>query len=455
MLIYDKKGLFQTTDRNFRFGSEPFFISDETLTKIEQIGPILLNFYEAVNELYDLSIRGSYPAWIHQYLNGGKTERVIDYGRMRRFKQDLPMIIRPDIILTDDGFIISELDSVPGGFGLLAALSEYYANAGFNLVGGNDGIVANFAKAIRSQTEKDDPTLAIVVSRESEDYRGEMEFMATALTDYGLRTYTISPEDIVFQEDGLYHEQEDELLKIDIVYRFFELFDLKNIPKIDLLLYAVRKQVVIITPPLKSYLEEKLLFALFHHPMLEEYWLRSLGKVNYELLHPHIPQTWIMDNRPLPPHGVIPNLKLGDQPVTDWHQLKQATKRQRQLVIKISGFSELAWGSHSVCIGHDVSADQWGETIDHALASFPDHPYILQEFHKGRRVKTSYLTSNSQETRVMQGRARLCPYYFVNSNQVNLAGILATICPLDKKIIHGMADAVMVPTSLNRGDNSV
>jgi len=49
---------------------------------------------------------------------------------MRRFKQDIPLIIRPDIILTDNGLSISELDSVPGGFGLLAALSEQYAELG-------------------------------------------------------------------------------------------------------------------------------------------------------------------------------------------------------------------------------------------------------------------------------------------------------------------------------------
>jgi len=29
-----------------------------------------------------------------------------------------------------------------------------------------------------------------------------------------------------------------------------------------------------------------------------------------------------------------------------------------------------------------------------------------------------------------------------------LAGVLATICPKDKKIIHGMKDAVMVPCAV-------
>jgi len=33
---------------------------------------------------------------------------------------------------------------------------------------------------------------------------------------------------------------------------------------------------------------------------------------------------------------------------------------------------------------------------------------------------------------------------------VELAGILATICPADKKIIHGMKDAIMAPCAIAR-----
>jgi len=45
----------------------------------------------------------------------------------------------------------------------------------------------------------------------------------------------------------------------------------------------------------------------------------------------------------------------------------------------------------------------------------------------------------------MQGRVRLCPYFFVQGDSVELTGILATVCPSDKKIIHGMKDAIMLP----------
>ena len=43
------------------------------------------------------------------------------------------------------------------------------------------------------------------------------------------------------------------------------------------------------------------------------------------------------------------------------------------------------------------------------------------------------------------GRLRLCPYYFVREGRARLSGALATFCPPDKKIIHGMTDAALLP----------
>jgi len=52
----------------------------------------------------------------------------------------------------------------------------------------------------------------------------------------------------------------------------------------------------------------------------------------------------------------------------------------------------------------------------------------------------------------MKGRARLCPYYFVrgegDSARSQLGGVLATIVPADKKIVHGMTDAILAPCSV-------
>lgn len=261
----------------------------------------------------------------------------------------------------------------------------------------------------------------------------------------------LHPREVAFRESGLYVDREGGPFcgdRIDVLYRFFELFDLKNIPKIDLILYAVRKELVRATPPIKSHLEEKLLLALFCHGALKEFWLQQMGKASYVACLRVFPQSWVMDPRPLPPHAVIPGLEIAGKPVSDWAQVKQATQRERELVLKPSGFSPLAWGSRGVVIGHDVSAEEWAEGVDAALSLFERTPYVLQRFHKGRQFSVSYYDFDRGELKSMQARVRLCPYFFVSGETTRLGGILATAVSLEKKVIHGMSDAVMAPVAV-------
>ena len=48
----------------------------------------------------------------------------------------------------------------------------------------------------------------------------------------------------------------------------------------------------------------------------------------------------------------------------------------------------------------------------------------------------------------MRGRVRLSPYYFVEGRKAKLSGALATIVPADKKLLHGMRDAILAPTGV-------
>ena len=42
------------------------------------------------------------------------------------------------------------------------------------------------------------------------------------------------------------------------------------------------------------------------------------------------------------------------------------SQKDRRLVLKVSGFSELAWGSRGVTIGHDVSSEEWRRLVAEA-----------------------------------------------------------------------------------------
>jgi hypothetical protein len=60
-------------------------------------------------------------------------------------------------------------------------------------------------------------------------------------------------------------------------------------------------------------------------------------------------------------------------------------------------------------------------------------------------VRVPFLSTSSNEIKEMDGRVRLCPYYFVVGDATRLGGILATVAPADKRLIHGMTDAIMAP----------
>ena len=186
--------------------------------------------------------------------------------------------------------------------------------------------------------------------------------------------------------------------------------------------------------------------ALFWNRNLREFWRRELGEGFQKRLENHFPYSWLIDPTPLPPQGAIPELSL-----TDWTQLKNLSQKARDLVLKISGFSEQAWGARGVHLGGDLPLEEWSVAVQHAIDSAEEHPHVLQRFHKPRVAEAKWFDFKAEEVRVMKGRVRLCPYYFVSGGwdrpQVSLCGVLATICPADKKIIHGMRDAILAPCS--------
>lgn len=444
----ERKEIHPDCNTVWRISPEPFWLSKSEYDFLIELGEHLYNFYNACNLLYFQSSKGSQPSWVVNYLNIGKPESFIEYGLMNRFKTQIPLVIRPDIIPTDDGMIISELDSVPGGIGFTANLCQQYAALNYEVIGSSEGMLLGFADMIRSFSGMELPNLAIVVSEDCKDYWDEMVWFGYKLNKVGLIAYTLKPDDLIFTEDGLWIEACGGRVKVDVVYRFFELFNLKNIPKSELIMYLAKKQKILVTPPFKTYLEEKSLFALLHHHALKDFWLRYLGKSSYELLSKLFPKTWILDPTELPPQAIIPDLSINSRHIGNWMELAAATKRDRELVIKPSGFSDFAWGSRGVSVGHDLSTEAWELAIKNALDSFPRSSYILQRFYKGRRYTQEYYDFYTDSIQKMDGRVRLCPYYFVVDGKPRLSGILATICPADKKIIHGMVDSIMVPCAV-------
>ncbi len=415
------EGLF--AGETWRCATKPLALGEDVVTRIDKLGRVFLQFYRALNLLYRQSVDGKQPPWVADWLERGKPADLIELQRSSALKGELPRVIRPDLIITETGFAASELDSVPGGVGLTGWLNQSYANAGFNVLGSANGMIEGF-RGIFGDASK----VHLMVSDESATYRPEMCWLAAQLGE----RFQVVDASFTDVKPG------------EAVYRFFEMFDLKNIPAAKTLFALAQEKQIRLTPPPKPFLEEKLTLALLWNRNLRPFWLQQLGESFFKQLLQIVPYTWIIDPTPLPPNGAFPELNL-----TDWTQLKTLSQKERDLILKVSGFSENAWGARGVSLGSDMSVADWSAAVDQAISSAEKNPCILQRYHKPKAIEAKWFDFKANAVHSMNGRVRLCPYYFVHGEgdaaRTNLGGALATICPADKKIIHGMDDAILAP----------
>ncbi len=417
-----KDGLF--AGHEWRISPSAFRLGPQLAKELDSLGRVLLQFYRSVNLLYRKSIEGKQPGWVAQWLDQGKPRELIELQRSPALKNDLPRVIRPDLLLADHGLSVTELDSVPGGIGLTGWLNQIYSGFGGSVIGGRDGMLRGFESIFG-----DAPKAHIIVSEEAATYRPEMAWVARQLN--GAR----------FQVQGA---DFSEIAEGDAVYRFFELFDVANVPAARQLFEMAAAKKIRLTPPPKPIFEEKMLFALLWNRHLESFWRQELGQGFFDRMRRLVPYTWLVDPSPLPPHGAIPELNL-----TDWQQLKTLSHKDRDLILKISGFSPHAWGARGVYLGSDLSHTDWAAAVDRAVNSFGQTPFVLQRYHKPGLIDAEWFDFAANQVVPMKGRVRLCPYYFVSGEaeaaRAHLGGVLATICPADKKIIHGMTEAIFAP----------
>lgn len=411
-------GLFRSPGLAWRLSPEPLSLTRAEVRQLEGLGHVLARFQDTAHDLYRRSAAGEDARWLAPMLEAGKPGWLV--AAQRHIKgTKAAAIIRPDLLRCADGFALTELDSVPGGMGVTLFLSRVYAAAGFDILGGAEGIAEGFRRAHPQGA-------TIAVSQESSDYRPEMEYLAQAL---GAGFSCTDAESLP-----------PSLPPGSCLYRFFELFDTEAIPPAQALLEAASRGELTMSPPPIEHQEEKIWLALLHCPGLQAYWRRHLRSAHLSRLHQLIPHSWIADPTPLPPQAALPWLNLHN-----WDEIAALSQKERHLVLKISGFAPTAWGARGVIIGHDVSRGEWATALQKALSCYPNELWLLQEFREAEVIEHPYYAPDGS-VQTMRGRVRLCPYYFRESRgRTTLGGCLATISPEDKKKIHGMADAILVP----------
>src|SRR5437868_11429645 len=143
---FPKEGLF--AEKDWLISPDAFPIEKKFLTELEQLGHRLFVFQRTCNQLYQLSVKGKQPEWVARYLDAGKPKELIEFSRRKEIRDDLPSVIRPDLILTDGGYIIAEIDSVPGGIGLTGWHNQTYSPFEREIIGRTVGMRAGFATVL-------------------------------------------------------------------------------------------------------------------------------------------------------------------------------------------------------------------------------------------------------------------------------------------------------------------
>ena len=138
------QGLFDS--KQWRMAVRPFPLSKKFVKELDNFGKVLVKYYQSISQLYRFSTSEREPRWVAEWLNKGKPKELIDLQLDKKFIHQFPRVIRPDILLTEEGWAISELDSVPGGIGLTSWLNKTYQAIGHDVTGSDSDMIENFLK---------------------------------------------------------------------------------------------------------------------------------------------------------------------------------------------------------------------------------------------------------------------------------------------------------------------
>ena len=284
----------------------------------------------------------------------------------------------PISILTENGYIIAEIDSVPGGIGLTGWLNQTYSAFDKEIIGGAEGMLDGFQSVLPNGGD-------IVISQEAATYRPEMEWIAARLNEIDPirdadETGTVVTWRVVAAEN--YEPQGRAALFIDSsncsICRIFR--------RSTTLLRGERRRTHHDHAADQAVIwKRKCGSRFFGCKPLREFWRRELGEKYFLKLQEVIPYSWLLDPTPLPQHAVIPRLEIHD-----WREAAKFSQKERDLLLKVSGFSPLGWGSRGVALGAICRTAEWEKRIENALANFERSPTIMQQFHKGRLFEHRY-----------------------------------------------------------------
>lgn len=392
-----RKEFEANTEVPFRVAVEPFRVSKGQFQELEYLGISICEYVQAVIDLYNES------ETVRQILNKGES------GKNVRKINPKYLFIRPDIVLTDYGFKICEIETSIFGLALAEILNKAYIECGYSTL-----VSQNMLKRyITSNIPKEG---VIAYSNHVKAFSGQLDFLAKEVFSNGKKVWHAQLIDETFEP-------------MENIYRAFYCSDSENDANVSKLL----SEKVNFLPTLTPQFEEKAILALIWDKRFAAYFKEKMSSSMYEYLRKVIPPTWII--------GEEKNSEL-EMPCKTISDIATMPKSKRRFVLKKSGDS--SWGE-GITFLHKVSHEKVRQKIQEA--EYSKSLYVLQQFYEGTKSKMKYFdcVGNIME---MEAKVRLTPYYsFCGANKGKLVAIKATGCE-NTDYIHGATNSINTAVSI-------
>ncbi|MFA9289272.1 MAG: hypothetical protein ACEQSA_05340 [Weeksellaceae bacterium] len=374
----------------FRVSSTPLEITQSQSTEIEHLGHDITQYVSAVDELYH---------------DDPRVKALLDRGKPEIFLADEDpryLFVRPDLILTPQGFSICEIETSPFGLALADILNHAYRDEGYETLVGSEDLKEH----IHATTPLDG---TIVYSDKTQAYAGQLHFLADRLFSDEDRNWTAEPSEAVSEDD------------IATAYRAFYLAEYLTDPTIRTFLDAGTQTNRLFLPGLTPHLEEKAILALIWDTRWQQFFHDKLGTASFQHLRAMIPPTWIVGEEAYFAPGLPENISTS-------LDLARISRSKRTFVLKSSGFSTNSSWAEGVHFLHEKSATKAQELLQAAYDD-PHRLHIVQQFTKAVDTPMHYQNRTTNTTLPMRARIRLTPYFAMDGDkQGNLVAIKATGC---------------------------
>lgn len=390
---------------NFRVSPTPFKLSLTQKKMLEDIGKAICDYMDCCIELYNTNETA------HLLLDKGKPTI---YKNAENIKY---LFLRPDLILTDSGFRICEIETSPFGLGLAEVLNRTYGNEGYDTIVQQNQL-RNY---IHSNVENEG---TIAYSEKVKAFSGQLDFMAEHLFSGNGKLW--KPK--LITSDPIPTKQ---------IYRSFYLTDQFNDPNV----YNLLTEPHIYLPTTTPQFEEKALLSFIWDKRYVDFFRNFLGTSTFELLRQVIPKTWILGEEKYVDGGLPNNF-------TSSIQLSELGKSSRKFVLKQSGFSSNSSWSEGVKFLHKMSGSKASEAL---LSASKDktHLYIIQEFSQAKNVPMSFIMTNGL-LQNLNAKIRITPYYAYTGNaKGSLIAAKVTGCE-NTEYIHASTASINTAVSYER-----